>query len=53
MKQNEERAKIETFNCELGKNHCVTVTSDCEDQSVVDGHCIFYKPIFVEVLNEK
>lgn len=33
-----------TFGCELGKNHCVTGTSNCLDQSVVEGYCKYYKP---------
>ena len=32
------------FHCELGKNHCISGLSDCENQSVVNGYCKHFKP---------
>lgn len=40
--------EVEVFGCELGMNHCVTGTGDCDNQSVVDGYCKFYKPLKVK-----
>jgi len=38
--------KEKVFGCKLGKNHCVTGTGDCENQSVVDGYCRYYEPTY-------
>ena len=37
-------SKKEIFGCKLGMNHCVSGTSDCKNQSVVNGCCKYYLP---------
>ena len=41
--------KDRKFGCKLGMNHCVSGTSDCEYQSVVDGYCKHYKPKYLTI----
>lgn len=40
----QDRQEVENvFPCELDRNHCVTGTSPCEFQRVIEGCCKYYK----------
>ena len=43
IQKSELKKRVEKFNCELGMNHCVSGTGNCEYQSVVNGCCKYYK----------